>query len=99
MATVMARTTWRARVGRRECRLGGVGVGTVCGAVGIIGGDDPQGHHIRRVGCCWLLLIGACWLVTRIKVMLTVPSRLAATCLKTPQRAAWLARLPEMLAE
>jgi streptomycin 6-kinase len=67
--------------------------------VGIIGGDDPQGHHIRRVGCCWLLLIGACWLVTRIKVMLTVPSRLAAACLKTPQRAAWLARLPEMLAE
>jgi streptomycin 6-kinase len=31
--------------------------------------------------------------------MLTVPSRLAAACLKTPQRAAWLARLPEMLAE
>jgi streptomycin 6-kinase len=30
---------------------------------------------------------------------LTVPSRLTAACLKTPQRAAWLARLPEMLSE
>ncbi len=31
--------------------------------------------------------------------MLTVLARLAAACLKTPQRAAWLARLPETLAE
>src|SRR5580658_6282982 len=56
MATVMASTTWRARVGRRECRLGGVDAGTADGARGI-GGNDPKGHHIRRAGCCWLLVV------------------------------------------
>lgn len=57
MATVMARTTWRARVGRRVNCLGGVDV-SADGAVGIIGGDDPKGHHSRwwLVVSYWLLV-------------------------------------------
>jgi hypothetical protein len=39
---------WRVRVGRDGKRLLGSVEVEAWGAVGIIGGDEPKGHHSRR---------------------------------------------------
>jgi hypothetical protein len=39
---------WRVREGLRDGSLLGGVEAEACGAVGIIGGDEPKGHHSRR---------------------------------------------------
>jgi hypothetical protein len=46
------------RVGRKDDRLFRDVEAAAWGAVGIIGGDDPKGHHNRLVAGGWWLVAG-----------------------------------------